>query len=118
MNQLRIEDYLAHIRRAAEDACSFVSGISKAEFLGDRRTQQAVSMCLIIIGEAATRLMNEYPDFIAQHPSLPWRGLRGMRNRIAHGYFTTDLCMVWDTVQTALPGMLSALATPPDNPPG
>lgn len=29
--------------------------------------------------------------------------MRGMRNRIAHGYFDIDLTVVWDTLQTALP---------------
>jgi uncharacterized protein with HEPN domain len=29
--------------------------------------------------------------------------MRGMRNRIAHGYFDIDLVVVWDTLQTALP---------------
>lgn len=34
-----------------------------------------------------------------------------MRNRIAHGYFATNFDLVWDTVQTALPELLSALAS-------
>mgnify|MGYP003895539625 CR=1 FL=1 len=29
--------------------------------------------------------------------------MRGMRNRIAHGYFDIDLVVVWDTLQTAHP---------------
>jgi len=34
--------------------------------------------------------------------------MRGMRNRIAHGYFDIDinLDVVWDTVQAALPELL------------
>jgi uncharacterized protein with HEPN domain len=31
--------------------------------------------------------------------------MRGMRNRIAHGYFEIDLGVVWDTLQTALPAL-------------
>jgi uncharacterized protein with HEPN domain len=29
--------------------------------------------------------------------------MKGMRNRIAHGYFEINLDVVWETVQTALP---------------
>ena len=29
--------------------------------------------------------------------------MRGMRNRMAHGYFEINLDMVWDTVQDSLP---------------
>lgn len=35
--------------------------------------------------------------------------MRGMRNRIAHGYFDINLDVVWDTVQTALPDLLGQL---------
>jgi uncharacterized protein with HEPN domain len=35
--------------------------------------------------------------------------MRGMRNRIAHGYFEIDLDIVWETVQKALPEMQQKL---------
>jgi uncharacterized protein with HEPN domain len=35
--------------------------------------------------------------------------LKGMRNRIAHGYFDIDLDIVWETVQTALPPLIERL---------
>lgn len=35
--------------------------------------------------------------------------MKGMRNRIAHGYFEINLDVVWDTVQTALPQLLERL---------
>ncbi|WP_396438018.1 DUF86 domain-containing protein, partial [Limnohabitans sp.] len=38
-----------------------------------------------------------------EHAEIPWRSMRGMRNRIAHGYFDIDLAVVWGTLQTALP---------------
>ena len=107
MSQNRLPDYLDHIRRAAEDACGFVDGLGKEDFLADRRTQSAVVMSLVVIGEAATKVMDRYPEFADRHPDVPWRSMRGMRNRIAHGYFEINLDVVWDTVQTALPELLS-----------
>ncbi|MEK6749953.1 MAG: DUF86 domain-containing protein [Pseudomonadota bacterium] len=109
MNENRIADYLGHMQQAAADACSFVEGLSKAEFLADKRTQQAVIMSLIVIGEAATKIMDQHAEFSDQHPEVPWRSMRGMRNRIAHGYFDINLEVVWDTVQTALPDLLERL---------
>jgi uncharacterized protein with HEPN domain len=35
--------------------------------------------------------------------------MKGMRNRIAHGYFDIDLDIVWQTVQTAIPQLLQQL---------
>lgn len=66
-------------------------------------------MSLIIIGEAATKVMDGYAEFTQAHPEVPWRSMRGMRNRIAHGYFEINLDVVWDTVQTALPALLKHL---------
>lgn len=109
MNENRLTDYLDHMRQAATDACSFVEGLSKEDFLADRRTQQAVIMSLIVIGEAATKVMDGYAEFANQHRQVPWRSMRGMRNRIAHGYFDINLDVVWDTVQTALPELLEQL---------
>lgn len=83
--------------------------MSKAEFLSDKRTQQAVIMSLIVIGEAATKVMDEHEVFCEAHPEVPWRAMRGMRNRIAHGYFDINLELVWETMQTALPDLLAHL---------
>jgi uncharacterized protein with HEPN domain len=67
-------------------------------------------MSVIICGEAATKVMESYTEFATSHPEIPWRSMRGMRNRIAHGYFDINLDIVWDTVNTALPELLQKLA--------
>lgn len=109
MSQNRLPDYLDHMLQAADDACGFVDGMDKERFLKDRRTQQAVIMSLIIIGEAATKVMDRYPDFSTRHAEIPWRNMRGMRNQIAHGYFDINLDVVWETVKSALPALLERL---------
>lgn len=80
MIQSRLPDYIEHIRQAAADACSFVEGQSKEVFLADRRTQQAVILSLLIIGEAATKLLQNHGDFLNRHPEVPWSSMKGMRN--------------------------------------
>ncbi|MDE2609301.1 MAG: DUF86 domain-containing protein, partial [Burkholderiales bacterium] len=85
MSGNRLPDYLDHIRQAAINACDFVEGLAKDDFLTDKRTQQAVVMSLIIIGEAATKVMDGYAEFTQAHAEVPWRSMRNMRNRMAHG---------------------------------
>lgn len=102
-------DYLEHIQQAAIDALSFVDGLAKEDFLADKRTQQAVIMSLIIIGEAATKIMDGYTAFTQAHSKVPWRRMRNMRNRMAHGYYEINLDIVWDTVQEWLPELLKQL---------
>lgn len=110
MNASRLADYLDHMCKAATDAIDFVAGMSREDFLQDKRTQQAVVMSLVIIGEAATKVMDGYAEFAQAHAEVPWRSMRGMRNRIAHGYFEINLDVVWDTVQAALPKLLGQLS--------
>jgi uncharacterized protein with HEPN domain len=105
----RLSDYLAHIEEAARDAHTFTADMSRESFMMDKRTQQAVIMSMIIMGEAATKLMDEYPEFVAGHTSIPWRSMRGMRNRMAHGYFEINLDIVWQTVQISLPQLIEQI---------
>jgi len=109
MNENRLPDYLEHMLEAAQQACEYTEGLDKNDFLADKRTQQAVILNLVIIGEAVTKLLKDYEQFLDLHPDIPWRSMKGMRNRIAHGYFEINLDVVWDTVQTALPQLLESL---------
>jgi len=107
--QLRHADYIGHMIEAISLARSHVEGISKDDFLVDKKTQQAVILNIIVIGEAATKITDECPDFAAAHPDVPWKQMRGMRNRMAHGYFEINLDVVWDTVQQSLPVLYQQL---------
>lgn len=40
MSENRLLDYIGHIHQAATDACTFVEGLAKDDFLADKRTQQ------------------------------------------------------------------------------
>jgi uncharacterized protein with HEPN domain len=62
-----------------------------------------VILNILVIGAAATKLVNEYPDLAAKHSEIPWKPMRGMRNRMAHGYFEINLEVAWDTIRESLP---------------
>jgi len=61
---LRQADYLSHMLEAASLAQGYVIGMAKADFLRDKRTQQAVILNIMVIGETATKLADEYPEFV------------------------------------------------------
>ena len=89
MSRQRLADYLDYMHRAASSICHYTEPFSKDDFLKDERTQQAVIMNLIIIGEASSKVMDMFPDFAEANAGIEWQKMRGMRNRIAHGYFDT-----------------------------
>ena len=101
----RLTLWIEQMGEAAGNACGFIEGMDFSAFEGDKRTQQAVVLNLLLIGEAAARIVESVPTFVAAHPEIPWASMRGMRNRIAHGYFELDIKVVWDTVGSALPAL-------------
>jgi uncharacterized protein with HEPN domain len=105
----RLATHLESIRRAASNAIDFTDGMSLDVFMEDAKTQAAAAMCLIVIGESASRILVDAPDFVATRPAWPWEQMRGMRNRIAHGYDTLNLPIIWSTVTEFVPGLLSAV---------
>lgn len=72
LSEHRLPDYLDHMQQAATDACSFVEGLAKEDFLEDKRTQQAGIMNLIIIGEAVTKVMDGYAEFAQAHGQVQY----------------------------------------------
>ena len=64
----------------------------------------------MVIGETANRILEDDAAFAARHATLPWAAMRGMRNRIAHGYFDIDMGIVWDTVRRDLPALIGQVA--------
>ena len=102
---LRQIDYLEHLLEAVRLARRYSSGLTKSEFVEDKKTQQAVILNLLVIGEVATQIASGHPDFAEQHPEVPWKQMRGMRNRMTHGYFEINLDIVWDTVRQSLPAL-------------
>ena len=82
-HSLRVTDYLGHMLDAIKLSRGYTRDLSKDEFIADRKTQQAVILNMVVIGEAATKLIDHDPTFAAQHPQIPWQKIRGMRNRLA-----------------------------------
>jgi uncharacterized protein with HEPN domain len=60
----------------------------------------AVLHNLQIIGEAVKQLPE---DIRLQDPEIKWRKVAGLRDIVAHQYFSISLEIVWDVLQNHLP---------------
>ncbi len=107
----RLGVYLDRMAAAAGRAIDYVRYMERPAFEADQRTQDAVVANIAAIGECVVKIMDGFPDFVAEHPEIPWRDIRTMRNRIAHQYFEIDQNTVWITVSQSLPELLSQLDT-------
>ncbi|MEO1393153.1 MAG: HepT-like ribonuclease domain-containing protein [Cyanobacteria bacterium J06634_5] len=61
---------------------------------------------IIVIGEAANRLSEE---FRLEHSNIPWKEIVGMRNILAHQYETVDAEVVWDAAVQDVPDLLKMI---------
>jgi uncharacterized protein with HEPN domain len=103
----RVGDYLEHIAAAIERATRYVGNLENLKALEqDEQAQDAIVRTIAVIGEAANRLQKAAPEFVAQHPELPWSKMRGIRNKVVHDYFDVAWDVVWNTVKDDLPPLL------------
>lgn len=100
---LRVMDYLQHILQAIDHVQEYTAGMDLAAFMADNKTCDAVIRNLEIVGEVCNNVAKNHPDFAAQHAEVPWGFAYEMRNALAHGYYTVDLTVVWQTIQHDLP---------------
>jgi len=102
----RDEAILLDIAQAARRIATFVQGVDEASFLANAEKHWAVVAQLLIIGEAVTRLSNE---FTSSHPGIEWAKIAGMRNRLIHGYDKIRWEIEWRTATEAVPQLLEQI---------
>ncbi|MDO1582232.1 HepT-like ribonuclease domain-containing protein [Rhizobium oryzicola] len=105
----RLIDYIQQMEEAAQQATDFIVGLDKTTFLADTKSQMAVSMALVIMGEGVARILKLNPHIADDHPEIPWMTIKGMRNLVAHDYFELEFEVVWKTVNEDLPQLLAQL---------
>lgn len=71
-------------------------------YVGDEHNAPGLAFESLVIklGENVTRVGLEYQ---AAHPEVPWRVIKGMRNRLTHYYEGTDYDVLWATVEIDFP---------------
>lgn len=92
--------YIKDILQNMSDAEEFIQGFSYDQFASDKKTLNAVMRSMEVVGEAAKKV----PDEIrAKYPSVPWKEMAGMRDKLIHFYFGVDREAVWLVVKDRIP---------------
>lgn len=95
-------DYLRDMLDAADKAERFLADVTEEQFRANDEKVFAVVRALEIVGEAARAIPEEVR---ARYPSVPWREVAGMRDKLVHAYFVVDIKRVWETVKRDLPAL-------------
>jgi len=62
--------------------------------------KNAVSMCILQIGELTSLLTEE---FKLKYNKMPWQDIKAMRNIAAHRYGDFDIIKLWETISEDVP---------------
>jgi uncharacterized protein with HEPN domain len=87
--------YLEDMREALDRITRYTHGLTLEAFAADEIRVDAVVRNLELLGEAVKHLPE---DVRAQAPHIPWRQIAGLRDILAHAYFSVNLVIVWDIV--------------------
>ena len=99
---VRIHHMLDHAREAVE--------LLEDRTRGDLDTERMLSLALVrlmeIVGEAASRVPEE---FRSRYPQIPWRDVSDLRNRLIHGYDQVNFDILWTIIRDDLPPLIEQL---------
>ncbi len=82
-------------------------GVTPEQYSDDWRLQSIVLHPLLVLGEAAKRVSQ---DYCAAHPEVPWNDMARTRDRVIHGYDDIDPIETWRIVNSEIPRLLVSLA--------
>ena len=66
--------------------------------------KNAISMCVLQIGELSGSLTEVFKSV---YHEMPWREIKGLRNFVVHEYGNLDIAELWNTVQEDIPVLQS-----------
>ena len=100
------EAHLHDMLEAARLIRGYTAGVNAEQFRTNNEKRDAVALRLSVLGESAHRIDRATE---AALPGIPFKSIRGMRNRIAHDYGAVDFAIVWEVTQKEIEPLITAL---------
>ncbi len=103
------KDNKYYLKKIATDLAFIIEhtkNLSLEELEENEILVDSVMFRLVQVSENSDKLSE---DFKKYHGTLPWRAMKGMRNRIVHEYGKVDMSVVYDTVKNDIPELLAEL---------
>jgi len=86
---------LQKMDKYVHEILSYTNGMDFNGFLEDNKTINASAFLIGQIGELVGEISDETQE---NCPDIPWRNIKGMRNRIIHDYEDIDFTVLWGTI--------------------
>ena len=98
--------YLEDILSSGTKILRYTEGMTCEDFIRDEKTYDAVVRNLQIIGEAAKNVPMEFRD---KYKQIEWRKIAGLRDILAHTYFSLENETLWDVVENKVPILIEQI---------
>jgi uncharacterized protein with HEPN domain len=98
--------YLYDMLEAGRLIRGYMIGVTFEDFWQNSEKRDAVALRISVLGESAHKIDKTTE---AALPDLPFKSIRGMRNRIAHDYGAVDFKIVWAVTQKEIEPLITAL---------
>lgn len=100
-------EFLEHILDEAKFLLDASKDVDWASFQQDEILKRAFVRSIEIMGEAVKQI----PDSVRrQYPSVEWRAIAGMGDRLIHAYYGVNYRLVWDSVTNSVPVLARILS--------
>jgi uncharacterized protein with HEPN domain len=98
--------YLEDILSSGAKILRYTEGMTCEDFIRDERTYDAVVRNLQIIGEVVKNVPMEFRD---KYKQIEWRKIAGLRDILAHAYFSLEDEILWDVVENKVPILIEQI---------
>ncbi len=100
MTNRTVLHFLEDTLKALESIERFVKKMDFETFEVDEKTIRATEREFEIIGESVKKLPNALTH---EYSEIPWKAIAGMRDRLIHHYWDTEVEILWKTIQESVP---------------
>jgi len=97
---------LEKMKDYANELLSYVDGMDYDAFANDRKTINACAFIIGQMGELVTVISDEAQS---EHTEIPWRNIKGMRNKVIHDYEKVDYLVLWKTITESIPQLIDVI---------
>lgn len=94
---------LEDMREHANHALDYIAGLDAEAFSQARVMVHAATRAAEVVGEAASQISLPVRQ---AHPSIPWRQIVDMRNKLIHGYRSLQPKILYETIHDYFPPLI------------
>ena len=99
--------YVQDVIESIDTIEKYLQELSEFDFNQNLLVQDAVIRRFEIIGEAASKIQNNFKE---KHPTIEWRLMSDMRNKLIHEYYGVSTSTIYNTAKSELPKLKENLS--------